>query len=126
MSTATYQTKLLIGGQWVDSVSGETIPVTNPYTGQTICNIAAAQAADVDLAVEAAARAAPGWAALPAHERGRLLLKLADKIEAATDSASLDDDEYTLLTGLFNKFPFAVANKELLAIGAALEEATDG
>lgn len=86
MSTATYQTKLLIGGQWVDSVSGETIPVTNPYTGQTICNIAAAQAADVDLAVEAAARAAPGWAALPAHERGRLLLKLADKIEAETQN----------------------------------------
>jgi aldehyde dehydrogenase (NAD+) len=84
MSTATYQTKLLIGGQWVDSVSGETIPVTNPFTGQKICDIAAAQAADVDLAVEAATRAAPGWAALPAHERGRLMLKLADRIEAET------------------------------------------
>lgn len=79
-----YQTKLLIGGRWVDSVSGETIPVTNPFTGEKICDIAAAQAADVDLAVEAAAKAAPAWAALPAHERGRLLLKLADRIEAET------------------------------------------
>jgi aldehyde dehydrogenase (NAD+) len=34
------------------------------------------------MAVRAAQAAAPGWAALPAHERGRLLLKLADAIEA--------------------------------------------
>lgn len=83
-ANTNYQTKLLIGGRWVDSVSGETIPVTNPFTGEKICDIAAAQAADVDLAVEAASKAAPGWAALPAHERGRLLLKLADRIEAET------------------------------------------
>lgn len=90
-ANTTYQTRLLIGGQWVDSVSGRTIPVVNPYTGGNICDIAAAEAADVDLAVEAATKAAPGWAALPAHERGRLLLKLADRIEAETqDLARLE------------------------------------
>jgi len=83
-ANAKYQTRLLIGGRWADSVSCETIPVVNPYTGENICDIAAAQAADVDLAVEAATKAAPGWAALPAHERGRLLLKLAERIEAET------------------------------------------
>lgn len=76
------QTRLLIGGQWVDGVEGTTIPVINPYTGETICDVAEATAADVDIAVRAAQAAAPGWAALPAHERGRLLLKLADAIEA--------------------------------------------
>jgi aldehyde dehydrogenase (NAD+) len=78
------QTRLLIGGRWSDGVAGATIPVLNPYDGNRICDIAEARAADVDLAVEAAQAAAPGWAALPAHERGRLLLKLADRIEAET------------------------------------------
>jgi len=76
------QTRLLIGGRWVDGVRGGSIPVVNPYTRETICDVAEATAEDVDLAVEAAAAAAPAWAALAAHERGRLLLKLADAIEA--------------------------------------------
>jgi acyl-CoA reductase-like NAD-dependent aldehyde dehydrogenase len=50
-----------------------------------ITRIAAAQAEDVDLAVAAAKRAFPGWAATPGAERGRLLLKLADRIEACSD-----------------------------------------
>jgi aldehyde dehydrogenase (NAD+) len=76
------QTRLLIGGRWVDGALGKTIPVENPYSRQIICDIAEATAEDVDLAVDAAQEAAPGWAALAAHERGRLLLKLADAIEA--------------------------------------------
>jgi aldehyde dehydrogenase (NAD+) len=80
------QTRLLIGGKWVDGVQGTTIPVVNPFDGSKICDIAEATAADVDLAVAAAAAAAPAWAALAAHERGRLLLKLADRIEAETQA----------------------------------------
>ncbi|WP_322966351.1 aldehyde dehydrogenase family protein [Sphingomonas fuzhouensis] len=85
IDTARLQTRLLIGGRWVDGVEGKTIPVVNPYTGEIICDIAEAGEADVDRAVEAAQAAAPGWAALAAHERGRLLLKLADAIEADSD-----------------------------------------
>lgn len=79
------QTRLLIGGQWVDGARGQQIPVENPFTGEKICDIAEATEEDVDRAVEAAHAAAPGWAALAAHERGRLLLKLADAIEADTE-----------------------------------------
>jgi aldehyde dehydrogenase (NAD+) len=79
------QTQLLIGGQWVEGAAGRTIPVVNPYSGEVICEVAEADGADVDRAVEAASAAAPGWAALAAHERGRLLLKLADAIEADAD-----------------------------------------
>jgi aldehyde dehydrogenase (NAD+) len=82
IDTNALQTRLLIGGQWVDGVEGKTIPIVNPYTGETLCHVAEATAQDVDMAVRAAQAAAPGWAALPAHERGRLLLKLADAIEA--------------------------------------------
>ena len=81
---AALQTRLLIGGRWVDSITGAQLPVQDPYTGETLCEVAAAGAEDVDLAVTAAQEAAPGWAALAAHERGRLLLKLADRIEAET------------------------------------------
>lgn len=82
---AALKTRLFIGGQWVDGVCGQEIAVENPFTGETICHIAEATAEDVDLAVAAAQAAAPGWARLAAHERGRLLLKLADAIEADTE-----------------------------------------
>lgn len=76
------QTKLLIGGVWTDGVKGQTLAVLNPYDGSKLADIAEATEEDVDRAVAAAQAAAPGWAALSAHERGRLLLKLADRIEA--------------------------------------------
>lgn len=79
------QTGLLIGGKWVEGVEGGRIAVENPYDGSVLANVAEATAADVDLAVEAAQAAFPAWRALPAHERGRLLLKLADRIEADTE-----------------------------------------
>jgi aldehyde dehydrogenase (NAD+) len=82
---ASIQTKLLIGGLWVDGEAGTTIDVVNPYDGSTIVSIAEGREADVERAVQAAKAAAPAWGKLAAHERGRLLLKLADRIEADTD-----------------------------------------
>jgi acyl-CoA reductase-like NAD-dependent aldehyde dehydrogenase len=79
------QNQLFIDGQFVPALEGAEIDVVNPTNGELITRIAAAQAGDVDLAVAAAKRAFPAWAALPAAERGRLLLKLADAIEANAD-----------------------------------------
>jgi aldehyde dehydrogenase (NAD+) len=79
------QTKLLIGGQWVDGAAGATIDIINPYDGSRIVAVAEGRQEDVDRAVAAATAAAPGWARLAAHERGRLLIKLADRIEADAD-----------------------------------------
>jgi aldehyde dehydrogenase (NAD+) len=85
------QTQLFIDGRFTDAVEGGTIDVLNPHDGALIAKIAAATAADVDLAVEAAARAFPKWAATAAAERGRLLLRLADAIEAnAEELAQLE------------------------------------
>lgn len=80
------QTKLLIGGAWVDGQAGATILVENPYDGSILAHVAEAREADVDLAVEAATAAFPAWRAMAAHDRGRLLLKLADRIEADTQN----------------------------------------
>ena len=48
---------LFIGGKWLDSVSGKTFPTINPATGETICQVAEGDKADVDLAVKAARKA---------------------------------------------------------------------
>ena len=67
---STIQTRLFIGGKWVDGLAGGEIDVFNPYTGKKLVAIAEAREEDVDRAVAAAQAAAPGWARLAAHERG--------------------------------------------------------
>ncbi len=77
------QDKLFIGGEFVDARAGATIPVLSPADGSTLAEVPEGRAEDIDRAVAAAVQAAPGWAATAAAERGRLLLRLADAIEAA-------------------------------------------
>ncbi|MCY1332882.1 NADP/NAD-dependent aldehyde dehydrogenase PuuC [compost metagenome] len=85
------QNQLFIDGRFVPALKGGEIDVLNPADGSLITRIAAAEAEDVDLAVAAAQRAFPAWAALPAAARGLLLLKLADAIEAnAEELAQLE------------------------------------
>lgn len=85
------QNQLFIDGRFVPAINGGQIDVLCPADGSLITRIAAAEAEDIDLAVTAAQRAFPAWAALPAAERGRLLLRLADAIEAnAEELAQLE------------------------------------
>jgi aldehyde dehydrogenase (NAD+)/betaine-aldehyde dehydrogenase len=79
------QTKLFIGGEFVDAVDGGTVEVLNPHDCSLLAEVAEARQADVDRAVAAARAAAEGWRTTPAAERGRLLLRLADLIEERTD-----------------------------------------
>jgi betaine-aldehyde dehydrogenase len=76
------QTRLLIGGAFVDAADGRTIDVYDPHDGGVLARVAEAREEDVDRAVDAAARAFDGWRLTPAAQRGRLLLRLADAIEA--------------------------------------------
>src|SRR5438067_8097168 len=81
MSVTVEQHKNLVGGEWVDSASGETMQVLNPATGDTIAEVPQASAEDVDRAVQAAKKALPEWLETTPGERSELLLKLADAIE---------------------------------------------
>ena len=75
--------KLWIGGAWVDAASGATFTSENPATEEPLCEVAAAGAADVDRAVAAAREALTGpWGTMSARERGTLLWKIADALEA--------------------------------------------
>lgn len=103
-AAAVRATKLLINNRWVDSESGKTFTTINPATGEEICQVAEAEAADVDKAV-VAARAAfnrGSWRRMTAAERGRLLYRLADLIEK-------NAEELARLEALDNGKPFTVA-----------------
>jgi aldehyde dehydrogenase (NAD+) len=85
------QTKLLINNKWVDSVSGKTLPVYNPTTGEKIIDVQKAGKEDVDKAVEAARKAFLTWKNTDGRTRGILLHKLADLIEKhCSELASLE------------------------------------
>jgi acyl-CoA reductase-like NAD-dependent aldehyde dehydrogenase len=78
---------MLIDGQWVQAASGESFETINPTNGQVIARVAAGDSADVDLAVAAARRAFddPAWSDMNPHQRTRVLLRIADAIEANAD-----------------------------------------
>ena len=77
--------RMLLGGNLVDSASGETIAVQNPANRSIFAHVPRAGAEDVDRAVKAAAAAFPSWRDVPARDRGRMLLRIADAVEAKTE-----------------------------------------
>ncbi|MBP5975483.1 aldehyde dehydrogenase family protein [Brasilonema sp. CT11] len=100
----TQPLKLLIGGKWVESASGQTFPVYNPATGQVITHAASGESEDINRAVQAARQAfeSGSWSKLTVSKRGRLIWKLADLIEANLE-------EFAELESLDNGKPISVA-----------------
>jgi aldehyde dehydrogenase (NAD+) len=79
--------QLFINNEWVAPHSGKTFETLNPATGQPLAEVALADAQDVDAAVQAAKAAFRGpWSQLVAADRGALLFKLADLIDAHADT----------------------------------------
>ena len=76
---------MLIDGSWTDSASGEEIAVESPGNRQIIASIPRGRAEDVDRAVKAATAAFPAWSKVAPRERGRMLQKIADAIEARVE-----------------------------------------
>jgi phenylacetaldehyde dehydrogenase len=77
--------KLFIGGEFVQSASGETIPVYDPATDSVVAQIVAADSADIDRAVAAAGEAFKTWSKTKPLQRQTLLLRLADLMEKNAD-----------------------------------------
>ncbi len=96
--------KMLIDGKWVDAVSGKTFPTYNPATGEVLAQIAEGDRQDIDAAVKAARKAFDSgpWSRMTAMERGRLMWKLSDLLEAHTE-------ELATLETLDNGKPLAIA-----------------
>ena len=77
--------QMLVDGQWVASVSGETLDVENPANRRPLGTVPRGGAADVDRAVAAATKALSSWSRMVPRERGRLLLRIADAMEARSE-----------------------------------------
>src|SRR4051795_9689246 len=88
MSATKTAYKILVGGEFVDSVSGETLDVIAPATGEAIAEVPRCRADDVDRAVEAAKKALPEWLEKTPKERSELLHKLADVIDDNAEELS--------------------------------------
>jgi aldehyde dehydrogenase (NAD+) len=87
-STATLEPgRLFIAGEWRSAKSGRTFPTHNPSTGEVLTEVAEAGDADVDDAVASAREAfeSSTWSNLSGRERGRLLYRIADRMEQRAD-----------------------------------------
>ena len=70
-----------VDGAWRKPDSGEYFATSNPANGDKIADVAQADAADVDAAVNAARKALPAWQALGGHQRARYLYALARQVQ---------------------------------------------
>jgi aminomuconate-semialdehyde/2-hydroxymuconate-6-semialdehyde dehydrogenase len=81
----------LIDGELHAPAGGAYLDVFEPATGEVYARCPDSDQRDVELAVRAAQRAAPGWAALPHAERARHLHRLADAVEAKLDQLAREE-----------------------------------
>ena len=99
------QHRMLIDGRFVLAASGKTFPVYNPATGEVVAQVPEAETEDVDRAVIAARRAfdeGPWTRKMSSSERGQLLWKLADLLQANLE-------EFAEIESLDNGKPLSVA-----------------
>lgn len=71
-----------IGGEWVAPVAGRYFENLSPVNGRVLCEVARSDAADVDLALDAAHAAKAAWGKTSVAERALMLNRIADRIEA--------------------------------------------
>ena len=77
--------RLLVGGDWVEANGGRSFEVLSPASGEPVGFAADAGRPETMRAIEAATAAQPGWAALAAAERGRILDRAARQLEESSE-----------------------------------------
>lgn len=110
---STRRRQLLIDNEWVDARSGATLDTVDPATGEVLAQVAAGDAADVDLAVKAARKAfeSPAWRDMTGTQRSRLMWKMAELMEAHLDElAELEtlDQGKPIWVGKYAEIPGAI------------------
>jgi lactaldehyde dehydrogenase / glycolaldehyde dehydrogenase len=77
---------MFVDGQWTTGATAKRIEVKNPANEAVVATVPEGTGDDAIAALEAAKRAQPHWAALPAVERGRLVSALADAVHSHADT----------------------------------------
>ena len=75
----------LIGGESMSAISGKTFETISPTDKSVICKVAQGSVADIDAAAQAAKDAFPAWRDMPATERKKILIRIAEGIEARAE-----------------------------------------
>ncbi|MGW8883801.1 aldehyde dehydrogenase [Streptomyces sp. NPDC055749] len=121
-----FPTDILIAGQWRRG-AGDPVDTVDPATGRLLATVHSASAEEVAEAAEAAARAVadPAWRDLLAHERSRLLYRIAELTEEAADELSALQTADTGKTLTETRALALSAAGTFRYMGAALETAED-
>ncbi|MDE4454875.1 acetaldehyde dehydrogenase ExaC [Psychrobacter sp. DAB_AL62B] len=78
-----------INGEWVAPIDGEYFDNSSPIDGKVFCQVARSKAADIEAALDAAHAAKDAWGKTSVAERSKMLLKLADGIEANLEKIAI-------------------------------------
>ena len=124
----------LIGGQWVRAAATESLPLTNPATGERLGRVPLSAAADVDAAVQAARAAFPAWRGTPPVVRARSLFRLRALLEDHFDELAsivtqengktIDESRGSVRRGIENVEH--ACGIPALMMGATLEDVASG
>ena len=98
---------LYIGGEWVQSASGETFETVDPTTGETLASVEAGNAADIDRAVEAA------WTAYEETFSGFSTAQRQSMLAAMADAVESKKEEFARLESLDNGKPITEARIDM-------------
>ncbi|MEX0343314.1 MAG: NAD-dependent succinate-semialdehyde dehydrogenase [Rhizobiaceae bacterium] len=105
---------LLIDGVWRKSSTGESLPVVNPATEETLADLPSASETDLDEALASSAKGFKVWRAMSSYERGRILIKGADLVRDRTE-------EIAVAITLENGKPLAEARAEIGTVSDIIE-----
>src|ERR687890_1162593 len=110
--TVTSETKadrllMYIGGEWIDSVTGETFERISPVTGEVLARLPRANREDAQAAIDAANRARSSMASMPVFERAALCHAIADVLRSRHEAMA---EELSLEQGK----PYREAREEIL------------
>src|SRR4051812_10946188 len=78
-----------INGQFRAPVKGKYFSNPTPITGQHLCDVARSTAEDVELAIDAAHRAAPAWGRTSPAARALVINRIADRLEANIEAIAV-------------------------------------
>jgi malonate-semialdehyde dehydrogenase (acetylating) / methylmalonate-semialdehyde dehydrogenase len=123
-----------IGGAWVPARAADSLPLTNPATGEPLGRVPLSGPADVDAAVQAALAAFPRWRATPPVVRARCLFALKQLLEIHFDELAaivtrengktLDESRGSVRRGIENVEH--ACGIPTLMMGASLEDVATG
>ena len=126
-----YKTKYgnFIGGEWKEPVSGRYFDNITPITGGKLCEVARSDAADIELALDAAHAAKDKWGRASTTERSNILMKIAQRMEDNLDllaRAETWDNGKPLRETLAADIPLAIDHFRYFAACVRAQEGTIG